>query len=142
MLSRQKNDLRLGRKGEKVGLPLINEFFNYKLLKLKPSFSIYDFKDVENKIYCEIKTRRCSSTQYPTIMIGFNKIIKGFEKIAKGYKIIIVWKFTDCLMYYELTKNNFNYDWVNHGHLARSDRGRAERSDIALIPCSLLKRIG
>tara|TARA_R110000803_G_scaffold31111_2_gene69713 strand:- start:473 stop:901 length:429 start_codon:yes stop_codon:yes gene_type:complete len=138
MFSRKTNDLKLGMRGEKKSLPMINTHFNFNLRKLQGKYSVFDFKDVDNMIYCELKTRRCESTQYPTIMVGYNKILKGFQKIEKGYRVIIVWKFTDGLMYFELTKKSFNYDWVNHGHLARSDRGKAELSDLAFIPCNLL----
>lgn len=97
--------MRIIPDNENTGLPhesttkiILEEFFNIKLENTK-KFDIVDFKNDEFLI--ELKTRFNKYSQYPTTMIGQNKI--NYFKKNLDKRCILVFKFTDGIYYYELT---------------------------------------
>ena len=68
-----KNDLNFGLNSEKIILEIIKKKFNNNIIQTN-KYDIFDFYDDENKIYFELKTRKCSKNQYLDSMIGLNKI--------------------------------------------------------------------
>jgi hypothetical protein len=138
---RRSKDLRFGANKEKVILPIINQFFNFKLELQKDRYSVFDFKDDVNKIVVELKSRRLTKRKYPTTMISYNKVLKGFDYISKGYKVFIVFCFTNKLCYYQLSEDTFKKRWVSFNQTTRCDRGYSEVSDMCYVPVDELTNI-
>ena len=137
----QISDLKFGFKKEKDVLPHFNKFFSCDAIIQEDKWATFDYYDEKNKIYGELKSRRVKKQQYDSIMIGYNKIRKGLKLVNKGYRVILMWCFTNKLCYFELTKDNFNKNWVSYNHLGRYDRGRNEKQDLAFIPVDKLSNI-
>jgi uncharacterized protein (DUF3820 family) len=135
----KRNDLIYGDIKEKDLLPVLEDYFKVKLTKLG-EYNEFDFVNKEKKILVELKSRRITKDQYPSTMIGYNKIEKGFDKIEEGYSIYFVFCFLDVLSYYELELVTYNHKWVSIG--GRTDRGKVERKDYCYIPTSGLRDIG
>ena len=66
-------------------------------------YSLFDFEGTN--ILVELKTRTCNKNRYDSTMIGCNKLIEAQEKIKTlpNLKIYYVFRFTDCLTYWEFT---------------------------------------
>ena len=69
----QKEDLQFGEAGELASMPLLETYLNTKLIRCG-GYSLLDFRNENQTVWAELKTRRCSSTQYPTLMVGKNKV--------------------------------------------------------------------
>lgn len=69
----QKEDLQFGDASEKENLSVLSNFVAASLVKT-PHFHPMDYTDEGNTIYVELKTRRVRHNQYPTALIGKNKI--------------------------------------------------------------------
>jgi hypothetical protein len=67
----------------------------------------------------ELKTRRVSHKQYPTTMIGMNKIDILLKRLEKT---ILLFKFTDGLYYFILDDDSIK-DCETNQKGGRSDRG-------------------
>jgi hypothetical protein len=126
----QKKDLEFGDEKENNLLPKLNNYFNFKLKKTKPFYE-FDYIDKNKKVLIELKARRNTKNKYPDTMIGYNKILKGLDKIKHGYKIYFVFAFTNCVSYYELTKDNVKNLDIRDG--GRVDRDKDEIKKYAFI---------
>lgn len=133
-----QKDLAFGNKCEKTTKTLLEDYFNSSLSKT-PYRHEFDWVDEDNKIYIELKSRRNTKLQYPTTMIGYNKIIKANELIKQGYTIYLCFLFTDKLTFYHYTEETFDKSWIKKG--GRWDRGRSEIKEYVYIPVKLLKDI-
>lgn len=100
-----RRDLVFGEANEKSVLPQANDFFNCEAVKTKGTYDEFDFIDEKKKIVFELKSRRVERTRYGSTMIGYNKVKKGLELIAEGWKVVLLFKFTDCVCYYKLTED-------------------------------------
>jgi len=125
------NDVKFGENAEDILHKRIEEFFKCSLTKTQ-RYDIFDYISLYNKMFFELKSRKNKKLQYPTTMIGFNKIIFGKQKISEGYRVILLFNFTDKLCYYELTNENINEELVRIA--GRNDRGRAEYKKHYFIP--------
>lgn len=112
------------------------DYFKCKL-NFTDRYDLFDYISDDKQIYIELKERTCSSTKYDTLMMGMNKINKSIELIANNKKVYYVFKFTDCIMYYDFTE--FNKKWVKDG--GRTDRIISEfkKNGYYYIPSNLLK---
>ncbi len=79
---------------------LVGEFdklFNIKLNQYEDDKAIHDFfiKDKEDNVVglVELKTRRIKKNQYPSLMVGYNKIVEGRRRVKEdNIKFVIyVW---------------------------------------------------
>lgn len=82
-------------------------------------FHTFDFINKDEKILVELKCRNCFKNQYPTTMIGMNKVEKSKIKLKDGYKIYYFFHFKDGLFYIEYNnelkyeiKDGFRYDRI------------------------------
>lgn len=141
MNSIRRNDIEFGKQSERETLPKLNISLCCNMSPRKDKYSIFDFIDTEKKVIAELKSRTVSRMRYPTTMVGANKIKKGFEWIEKGYTVYICWRFTDCVCYFNLTRESFNDNWIKKNVVSRWDRGKNEVSDIAYIPVECLTPI-
>ena len=123
MMNEQKRkDLYLGLSMEKILQPVLeNKFGKLNATKL------YDVFDYENEKFCiELKTRRVSFGDYPSLMFGYNKIKKA-EKI-KDKDVYFFFKLKDGLYYWKY--NDTQYEKKLGG---RNDRGFNEYKDCVYI---------
>lgn len=82
-------------------------------------YNTFDFINEDKKILVELKCRNCFRNNYPTTMIGMNKIEKSKIKLKEGYKIYYFFHFKDGLYHiqyndelkYEI-KDGFRYDRI------------------------------
>ena len=69
----QKEDLAFGDAGERAAMPHLEAYLNTKLTRLG-GYSLLDFRNENQTVWAELKTRRVSSRAYPTLMVGKNKV--------------------------------------------------------------------
>jgi len=115
-LKRLSNDIEYGKKREPPVIKRLEGFFKETITQAQDQFSSFDASSTTTKY--EIKTRRNRYSQYPTTMIGVNKI-REYD-ISLG-RLVFVFHFTDGLYYIEYTPIAFEkYDIQN----VRAVRGR------------------
>lgn len=116
MCSIKKQDIQTGLKSELDLLPRLQEYFNKDIQHIKTKYSPYDYKD--NDTYYELKTRNNCLNEYPTTMIGYDKINKDKETI-------FLFKYIDGLYYIKYNKDTFK-DY-NLKLFCRNDRNCKEK---------------
>ena len=138
MSNKKQRDLKFGAKNEDIVLDTLRTHFDCRLKKTKNCNDIFDYCYCKKgrSIKIELKTRRNAKDQYPTTMVGHNKVIGGKKLMEEGYEIYFVFKFTDGLYYYQLNENSDDECTVSKG--GRRDRGRIEMKDYYFIPVELL----
>jgi len=124
----------LGVEAEEAVKPILELFFKVKLTKTD-KYHYFDFID-DNLIYYELKSRSNKYNQYPTTMVGANKVdmLNTLNKIG-----IFVFLFTDGLYYYKYDKTT--NDPLVFAEGGRIDRYKKEIKKYCYIPINLLKRI-
>jgi hypothetical protein len=115
-MSYNKIELDSYLKSELDLLPKLQEYFNKDIQHIKTKYSPYDYKD--DNTYYELKTRNNCLNEYPTTMIGYDKINKDKETI-------FLFKYIDGLYYIKYNKDNFK-DY-NLKLFRRTDRGCKEK---------------
>jgi len=127
-------DIEFGTDNEQKLLCHIQKFFNDDSIeKIECKYSPFDYAG--NNIFIELKSRRCNSSTYPTTIIGTNK----FNKIQQNNKYILIFSFTDAILYIEYDEQLF--DTFNIKTVSRRDRGRVESAKYYHIPIKKLKPI-
>jgi len=132
-MSLQKSlDLKFGTQAENDLLKNIKDTFGSDIEKIENSYSLFDYTNDE--IYIELKSRRVRHNQYPTTMVGYNKIKCCEKNPDKVY--YFVFNFTDGVYYWKYKPNVFS---ISQG--GRTDRGFREIKNYAFIPVSLLNKM-
>jgi hypothetical protein len=126
--SQKVKDLQFGNAEEDRLISKIGEHFKIELTKTKPNYE-FDYINKEKKMLFELKSRRVSKDQYPSTMVGHNKIIEGQKQIKLGYRVYFIFSFTDWVCSYELKTNSILK--IKDG--GRSDRGVSEIRKYAYI---------
>ena len=137
----EDKDRQFGLNKEKTQMNIIIDTLGtYNLKKLEDRYAIFDYHDIEENVYVELKTRRNTMNAYPTTMIGYNKIIEGIKLIrSRKSHVYFFFDFTDCLTYFELTEDNYERIFFARG--GRNDRGFIEQSAYAYIPINDLIKV-
>ena len=125
-------DCKFGCKNEDEVLPILDNYFDTKLIK-NDKFNPIDFENDKYRI--ELKSRRCKKTTYNTIMFNISKL-KHFTNDKENY---IFFKFTDGLYYYKWTNESMKECYQSF--IGRRDRGKDERINAVLIPNRLLSQL-
>tara|TARA_R110000787_G_scaffold183483_1_gene295439 strand:- start:732 stop:1289 length:558 start_codon:yes stop_codon:yes gene_type:complete len=138
---KQAEDLFYGELGEIETLPILNEWFGYKIKKLD-RFNSFDFVSEDGKNWFEIKTRRNNKYKYPSTLVPTSKIIKA-KKLLKRKNVenvYFVFNFEDVisLVKYSKDKTKFKYTIATGG---RWDRNKDETKSYAYIFTSCLDDI-
>jgi len=126
IITQEQQDKLMGEMEEDRLVEIINEKWNSGLVKM-PENSILDFRSSSGGYYVEIKSRRNRYNQYPTTMVGYNKIR---HIIDNGLNCIFVFAFTDGDYYYTFNPND-EFEVSKGG---RNDRGRPEYNQYWYIP--------
>ena len=128
-------DLKFGLNSEKIILEIIKKKFNNNIIQTN-KYDIFDFYDDENKIYFELKTRKCSKNQYLDSMIGLNKINYA-SKNHSDYTFYFIFAFDDDILYWKYDENI----QLNYRSGGRNDRNKNEYKDYAYIPINLMSKL-
>ena len=131
-MSRNINDLKMGKEGEEYVKPILEKYFNTDLNKT----GYYCLVDLENDdIVIEVKTRRVYKNSYPDIFIPYYKLkyVKDNNKIFYAcfnlYDGVYIFNITEHLNKCEIREGG------------RTDRGKDEKSDMILCPTKLFIKI-
>jgi len=122
-------DERFGEKAEEELFDTIRK--RYGECYRTDKWNTFDY--IGKNFQVELKHRRINYNQYPTIMIGLNKLQKAAKSPRATY---FLWKFKDGLYEWKFDPNEYT---VEQG--GRCDRGVDERKDCGFIDMKLLKEI-
>lgn len=125
-----KKDYDFGIANEISILEKLRNTFDSAIEQSKSKVCCYDFSS--DKYIVELKTRRNTKNQYPTTMIGLNKIEK-YKMLNKT--ILLCFRFTDVDCFYEYNPEHILE--IKSG--GRWDRGKSEINQYVYIPIELLK---
>ena len=128
-----EEDLDFGINGENGIKTIIENLLLTTITKTYNKFDVMDYIDSEGDYY-EIKTRRNTYNQYPTTMVGENKI--KFCKTSNKY-CFFFFRFTDGDYYWVFNNNDF----LLFSDGGRNDRGRNEYKTYCYIPIRYLKKV-
>ena len=132
--AKQSRDLTYGLQKEVKIKPLFEKHFGIKFAKLD-KYNTFDFSSVDKKILIELKSRRVDKNQYPSTMVGYNKIKKAVQNLAQGREVYFTFAFKDYICYYKFEE--VNKSWIRDG--GRCDRGKQEIKPYYYIPTEELK---
>ncbi len=131
---RKIKDLKFGLKKEKEVLELLKSRYGEKTIKQNSKYSTFDFETVDGSIQWELKSRRCSSKTYPTMMLSYHKLRKAQDDLGKK-KSIILFNLQDGLFEWEYDPDGFEI--AMGGTTARNCD---ERHMCGYIPITSLRR--
>jgi len=126
-----ERDYNFGIKEEEKLKPKLEEFFKVDLTKSIGKYNLFDF--IGKDVYIELKSRKNKKTQYPTTIVGCNKIKKADELVKKGQRVIFIFNFTDSLDFWEYKDYSSIKDY-NTRIITRNDRPGHKGSDYLEIP--------
>ena len=129
-----QNDIDYGTFAEANILPLLNEKFNKSFIK-NDWFDLFDFRSIDNIIFCELKSRRCSVKKYNDTMISLNKI-QYAKKVYPSVQVYFIFHFIDGLFLYKFNP----HDELIYRTGGRNDRQICEIRPYCFIPISLLEK--
>jgi hypothetical protein len=125
-------DEKFGKEKEVQFLDLLKSKYGDDVTQIDCKYSPFDF--VSNTHLFELKARRNTKNKYPTIMIGYNKILSAQNQQRK---VVFCFDFTDKKCYYEYNQSDTDKIEIRMG--GRTDRGKDEIKLYAYIPVELLK---
>lgn len=120
-----KSDYDFGTKKEVENLEKLNKFFKTKLKQNEDKFGLFDYISEDKKILVELKSRRVKHNQYPTALIGANKIDSIEDK--EDVEAYLCFCYLDGLFYLKYDKEVFS-------KITKKDFTRYERSDYDDLP--------
>jgi len=124
-------DQLYGQEKEKELLPLLSKYFNFNL-KPKHKYFVFDYEC--DTAFIELKSRRGIRTEYPTTIVGKNKIDYA-DKCNKD--VYFVFNFSDGLFYWKYDKEEIGKR-VRIGMCGRVDRGKREIKEYCFVDVDLL----
>jgi len=134
-IKRKNADIHFGTNKEKSLLATIQSQFGSTITQSRHRYCIYDFSNDDTVI--ELKSRHVRHNQYPTALIGENKIKCFRKKVADGIKVYLLFNYTDGLFYVKYTgKEIWECKTLN-----RQGRGKDEISNVYHIPYQCLTKI-
>ena len=125
-------DKEYGKEQETKSEEYIKNYFKQTTLKKLSRFNKFDFEG--DTALFEVKTRRNNYKDYPTTMIGYNKILH-----AQNCKqdVFFIFQYLDGNYYYKYS-NDESFEIKKGG---RFDRGRPESNYYCFIPIEKLIKI-
>jgi hypothetical protein len=124
-------EYNFGIQSQKDNINLLRQLVP-NIIEIEDTFAPFDFRDEDNTIFIELKTRRNTKDKYPTTMVPLSKI----QKIDPQYTYYFAFKFTDGLYYIQYNKELFDTFEVKVS--GRNDRGIPEYENYIFIPVNLL----
>lgn len=130
-----RRDYAFGIAAEQQLQPELEEFFKVDLKKSVGKYNLFDF--IGKDIYIELKSRKNTKKQYPTTIIGMNKIKKANKLIKEGNRVIFIFNFTDSLDFWEYKDDEDIKDFDTR-NITRNDRPGHKGSEYLEIPITEL----
>lgn len=85
---------------------LLSDIYNKKFKYYSEDiYATFDFMSEDDSMILELKSRRCKSNQYPTTIVGLNKIEKAKELVKNDKIVKFLFNFTDGLYEWCLSEN-------------------------------------
>lgn len=135
----QRGDLEFGIKSEMTNHEILEGFLNTSLNR-KGGYSVFDFEDPTKTIFVELKTRRIRHDQYPTALIGLNKI--QFCEFDRDVQYWFVFCYTDGIYAIKYERELFGGFDTTDSFVrgSRTDCEQREQS-IVYIPVEHLQKV-
>lgn len=133
-----KDDYEFGTHHEEKNIGLISKVFNKNLVR-RGGMATMDYDD-GGCFYLELKSRRIKHNQYPTTLIGANKV--KFAEQDPSRECWFCWNYTDGIWGLKYKKELF--DTFEHGEFSRGDRPDHHNrpQEVYWIPHKHLQRLG
>lgn len=134
----KKDDLSFGFNSEEVNLKTLQSFFKTDL-KRQGGYATMDYTNDSKTLYIELKTRRIAHDQYPTSLIGINKVEFCSDPNKQYY---FVFCYNDGIYYIQYDKALFDTFErnTNYWRRARTDCYNYQQS-VIYIPIDKLSKI-
>lgn len=126
--SKKDNLYDFGKQNENLLYDKIKSFFDKELQQTQYKYDNYDYKS--NNMLIELKTRKCLSHTYESLLLSNIKII-NYNKYHKDKKLIIIASYIDKLMYVEYNKQLFD----------TFKKSMLNNSEVIYIPLNLFNEI-
>ena len=130
-----QNDISFGLSQEEKLLPVLKNVFSKDLIPTPNHYNLFDFIDINNNVYVELKSRRVRSDQYLDTMISLKKIQFAKENLDKTF--YFVFNFLDQILFWKYNAN----DNINYRIGGRVDRNKSELQEYAFIPVRYLSKL-
>ena len=135
----QNLDLQMGELNEQKNIDALSSFFKTIFIKDENKYAIIDWFNKSNTIYLELKSRRLNHNDYPTTIIGVNKINYCKDPTKTYY---FAFSFLDGLYFIKFDKELFKTFEIKREKIKyRSDVGHIEIKDNIHIPIKFLTKI-
>ena len=126
-----ERDYNFGIKEEEKVKPELERFFKIDLRKSVGKYNLFDF--IGKDVYLELKSRKNKKLDYPTTIVGMNKIIKAEKLKQQGNRIIFIFNFTDSLDFWEY-KDKEDIKEYSKRIICRKDRPNHKGNEYLEIP--------
>jgi hypothetical protein len=130
-------DRTFGVRSELTNHEVLEGFLNTTLNK-KGTYSVFDFEDPTKTIFVELKTRRIRHDQYPTALIGLNKV--AFCEFEREVQYWFVFCYTDGLYAIKYDRELFA-NFETNDNFRRGDRPDVGETSVVYIPVEYLQKI-
>lgn len=134
-MSFRSNDICFGGKKEIEYKTILENCYDCSLVKTTNKYAPYDFYG--DNVFIELKSRRIRHTQYPTTVIGYNKLMTAQKNAEKG-QFHFVFGFTDGI--YALHYNS-NKEFLHSLRPRSLSLRRGDSCNVIDIPIEMLNRI-
>lgn len=133
-----KKDYYRGKTNERRVVNFLNEKTYYKYYLVKNQYSLMDFKifNEPNRLD-ELKSRDIFHDDFPTALIGKEKIEQAIEK-HKTHKFQFWYLYKDGLFYYDFKIEDIKNKKIYLDWWKRTSRGKLEKKLVYYIPKELL----
>jgi len=136
------DDYQFGTAKEIPTLPILENYFNTPLTH-RGGYAAFDYDNAalrsNNVLHIDLKSRRIRHDQYPTAIIGANKVEIAEKNPSRTYWFIF--KYIDGLYGIKYSKEVF--DGLEHSDFSRNDRPDFHNNaqHCYFIPSAMLERI-
>lgn len=138
-MASQKADLAYGESNEVSVMDRLNEAFKTELERFG-GYATIDYANPSRSIWVELKSRRIRHNQYPTALIGANKVAFCQKNDEREY--YFVFQYLDGLYYIKYNKDlfdSFQKEAFQRGE--RADAAYNGPQDIYHIPVEHLEKL-
>ena len=137
--TKKEKDLKMGLANEIKVHPMIEEYFNMKIVNTKETigrFCVYDYASADELTRYELKSRRIYSYSYDEVYISTRKIKRGYKE---GVRLVLLFLLLDGLFMIDYDKLVFSKFRIDN--ISNFRDGRYEDDEVIYIPNTLLTKI-
>jgi hypothetical protein len=136
-LPTRRGDLEFGIQSENTNVTKLQTFLGTTLIQ-NGGYSVFDFSNANKTIHMELKSRRIRHDQYPTAIIGANKVDWCSDPNAEYW---FAYCYTDGIFVIQYNKELFaSFARSNYSRGVRGDTDITD-SEVVFIPHEHLRRI-